>query len=177
MAENKEKEVEVPDVADGKIEDMDRYVYQVYADQIGYYHRAGAANKRNYKNYRSFTIILGALVTLVASLTSSTFVESVGMGWMLGIATPILAAALTIINGLGQNFQWGATWRDMMLTAQRLEKERDRFLATPPGKRNYRRELEIINELVLQETRAFFQRVLDSEAVPTNQPVTEENNA
>jgi hypothetical protein len=166
----------VSDVADGKIEDMDKYVYELYANQIAYYHRAGAANKRNYKNYRSFTIILGALVTLVASLASSTFVESAGMGWMLSIATPILAAALTIINGLGQNFQWGATWRDMMLTAQRLEKERDRFLATPPAKRNYRRELEVINDLVLQETRAFFQRVLDSEAIPSNQAVVEENN-
>lgn len=177
MAEKDKKETEVPDVADGKIEDMDKYVYNMYADQIEYYRRTGAANKRYYKNYRAFTIILGALVTLIASLTSSTFVESVGLGWLLGIATPALAAALTIINGLGQNFQWGATWRDMMLTAQRLEKERDRFLATPPEKRNYRRELQIINELVLQETRAFFQRVLDSEAVPTNQPAPEDGNS
>ncbi|MEW6285828.1 MAG: DUF4231 domain-containing protein [Chloroflexota bacterium] len=176
MAEKDKKETEVPDVADGKIEDLDKYVYNMYADQIEYYHRAGAANKKYYKNYRSLTIILGALVTLIASLASSTFVESVGLGWFLGIATPVLAAALTIINGLGQNFQWGATWRDMMIAAQRLEKERDRFLATPPGKRNYRRELEIINELVLQETRAFFQRVLDSEVTPTNQTVVTEEN-
>ncbi len=174
MADKKESEKTL-NLADGKIEDLDKYVYDIYVDQIAYYHRAGAVNKRNYKSYRSFTIILGALVTLVASLASSQFVANVGLEWLLGIATPALAAALTIINGLGQNFQWGAAWRDMMLTAQRLEKERDRFLSTPPEKRNHRRELQIINDLVLQETRAFFQRVLDSETIPTNQPPVEES--
>jgi hypothetical protein len=175
MADKKEGEKFV-NLADGKIEDLDKYVYDIYVGQIEYYHRTGAANKRNYKSYRSLTIIFGALVTLVASLTSSQFVANAGLEWLLSITTPILAAALTIINGLGQSFQWGATWRDMMLTAQRLEKERDRFLATPPEKRNHRRELQIINDLVLQETRAFFQRVLDSEAIPTNQPPVEENS-
>jgi hypothetical protein len=168
------QDIPVTDASDGKIKDLDKYVYDVYYDQIEYYKRSGSKNKKSYKNYRSLTIILGALVTLIASLASSQFVADVGLEWLLGIATPILAALLTIINGLGQNFQWGATWRDMMLSAQRLEKERDRFLATPPEKRNHRQELKVINDIVLQETKAFFQRVLDSEVVPTNSPTGEE---
>jgi hypothetical protein len=169
------QEIPVTDASDGKIKDLDKYVYNIYHEQIAYYRRSGSSNKRNYKNYRSFTIILGALVTLIASLASSTFIQDFGIDWLLGIATPILAALLTIINGLGQNFQWGATWRDMMISAQRLEKERDRFLATPPEKRNHREELKVINNIVLQETKAFFQRVLDSEVVPANPPTGEED--
>ncbi len=31
------------------------------------------------------------------------------------MATPIIAATLTVISGLGQNFHWGSTWRDMVM--------------------------------------------------------------
>ena len=86
------------------------------------------------------------------------------------VATPLLAFTLTVINGLSQNFQWGATWRDMMVNRQRLEKERDRFLSTPVEKRNYKAELKVMNDIVLEETKAFFQRILDSEVVPTASP-------
>lgn len=159
------------DLTDGKIEDMDRYVYNLYYEQIEYYKQKGAYNKKYYKNYRALTIILGALVTLIASMATSKIVtDYVWLDVIFTVTTPVLAASLTIINGLSQNFQWGAAWRDMSVNAQRLEKERDRFLATPVGKRNYKNELNILNDIVLQETRAFFQRVLDSEVVPTETP-------
>jgi len=164
-------EISAEDVSDGKIKDMDRYVYEMYVNQIEYYKRSGSYNKKYYKNYRSLTIILGALVTLIASLASSRFISS--YEWLEAIfmvATPLLAITLTVVNGLSQNFQWGATWRDMMVNRQRLEKERDRFLATPVGKRNYKTELKIMNDIVLEETKAFFQRILDSEVVPTASP-------
>ncbi|NJC95533.1 MAG: hypothetical protein C3F07_12760 [Anaerolineales bacterium] len=164
------------DVADGKIEDMDKYVYEVYQNQINYYRQKSVSNRKNYKGYRFLTILLGALVTLIASLSTSDIIKSVAwVGGVFAIATPVLAAALTIINSLSQNFQWGATWRDMSVNAQRLEKERDRFLTTPVGKRNYKYELRVLNEIVLQETQAFFQRVLDSEVVPTEAPPSAEN--
>jgi len=167
----KATEPRVKNSADGKVTDMDKYVYDIYKNQIDYYWKKGSFNKRSYKNYRLLTIVLGALVTLVASLTTSSIISS--NQWVSNvfvIATPLIAAALTIINSLSQNFQWGAAWRDMCISAQRLEKERDRFLATPVGKRNHKRELDIVNEIVLQETHAFFQRVLDSEVVPTGTP-------
>lgn len=162
---------QVEEMADGSVKDMDKYVYDFYKNQIDYYRHKAAYNKRSYKSFRTLTIVLGALVTLVASLTTSRFITA--SEWVEGIftiATPVIAAALTIINALSQNFQWGATWRDMSVSAHRLETERDRFLTTPVEKRNYKRELEIINEIVLQETKAFFQRVLDSEVVPTAPP-------
>lgn len=174
MAETTETKVE--DAADGKIRNMDKYVYDAYKNQIDYYWRKASYNKKSYKNFRFLTIFLGALVTLVASLTTSSIIAS--NEWVRGvftIGTPVIAAALTIINSLSQNFQWGATWRDMSMSGQRLEKELDRFLATPVEKRNYRRELEVMNDIVLQETHSFFQRVLNSEMTPSDTPPTETN--
>ncbi len=165
---------QIPDEADGKIKDMDRYVYNMYEDQITYYRKKASSNRKNYKGYRFFTVLLGSLVTLIASLSISELIKSVGwLGNTFALATPILAFLLTVINTLSQNFQWGATWRDMSINAQRLEKERDRFLATPVGKRNYKHELSVLNTIVLQETQAFFQRILDAEVVPTDTPPPE----
>lgn len=164
-------DTQVETAADSSVKDMDKYVYDFYKNQIDYYRQKASYNKKNYKSFRTLTTVLGALVTLVASLTTSRFITA--SEWVEGIftiATPMIAAALTIINALSQNFQWGATWRDMSVSAHRLETERDRFLTTPLEKRNYKRELEIINQIVLQETKAFFQRVLDSDVVPTAPP-------
>lgn len=153
---------------DGKIEDKDAYVHIAYESAIGYYRRASRSNKFNYKSYRFLTIFLGAFVTLISSLAATAYVESIP--WLdttFDFAVPIIAATLTIITGLSQSFQWGSTWRDMMVNKQRLEGERDRFLATDPEKRNYRKELAILNGIILEETQSFFQRVLDSEAFPS----------
>ena len=152
----------------GKIGDLDKYVCETYAKRIDYYWKASRLNKKNFKRYRYWTTILGALVTLIASLTTSSFItSSLILETLFTVATPILAATLTIISGISQNFQWGATWRDMVVNAQRLEKERDRFLATDAANRNYLQELQIINETVIDETQSFFQRVLDSEVIPS----------
>ena len=162
---------EKPGKTTGKIEDMDGYVHEAYDNQIKWYWRTSKYNKDSYKSYRYLTIILGALVTLIASLSSSEIIGlSVFWSRAFAIATPILAAALTIINSLSQNFQWGATWRDMVINATRLEKEKNRFLATPLTKRNHRKELILINDIVLEETQAFFRRILDTEAVPIELP-------
>jgi len=79
------------------------------------------------------------------------------------VATPVIAATLSIITGLSQSFQWGSTWRDLTVHAQKIAGERDRFLATNPEERDHKRELEILNGLLLNETESFFQRILDSQ--------------
>jgi len=89
----------------------------------------------------------------------------------LDFAVPIIAATLTIITGLSQSFQWGSAWRNMMVNKQRLEGERDRFLATEAKRRDYRKELSILNSIVLAETESFFQRVLDSESSSSKLPL------
>jgi hypothetical protein len=160
----------------GKIDDLDKYIHQTYDDQISYYWRSSTWNKKNYKRYRTWTILLGALVTLVASLTTAKFItDNPLLSILFTVGTPILAATLTIINGLSQNFQWGATWRDMTVNAQQLEAERDRFLATAPADRKYLEELQVINNLVLTETQSFFHRVLDSEVIPVKTNHSGEN--
>jgi hypothetical protein len=148
----------------GKIEDKDAYVHKAYDDAIGYYRNSSRNTKRSYKLYRFLSIFLGALVTLISSLAATKYVESVPwLNAVFDIGTPVIAASLTIITGLSQSFQWGSTWRDTIVNAQRITAERDRFLATDPQERNYINELETLNGIVLNETQSFFQRVLDSQ--------------
>lgn len=152
---------EIPaSIPDEKIES---YVKQRYDDAIGYYWKAAATNKKTYKLNRSLVIILGASVTLLSSLLSASFLQDTWWSTVISIATPLSAAVLTMINGFIQSFQSGAAWRDMVLSAERLEKERDRFLATPPGDKNYKRELNTLNSIVVNESTSFFKRILDSE--------------
>ena len=73
-----------------------------------------------------------------------------------------MAASLTIISGFSQSFQWGAAWQDMVLTAQLLQKERDRFLITKPEDRDLVKEVELLNDFVLVESQSFFERMLGS---------------
>ena len=94
-----------------EIENLQKYVEQRYEDAINYYWKASRYNKMAYKLTRILTVVLGALVTLVASLTSATFiVESDLWGGVFKLGTPLLAASLTIITGFSQAFQWGAAW-------------------------------------------------------------------
>jgi len=146
---------------------MDEYVLSRYKRQIDYYWKAAGTNKRTYKFNRTMVIVLGAAVTLLSSISSAVFIET--NPWLktiFAVATPLSAAVLTIINGFIQSFQSGAAWRDMVLNAERLEKERDRFLATPEKDRNYKRDLGILDSIVLNESTAFFKRIMDSEPEP-----------
>jgi hypothetical protein len=145
-------------------EDMNKFILSRYKRQIDYYWKTGATNKKTYKFNRTMVIILGASVTLISSLSAAAFIKNV-QPWdtIFSLVTPALAAILTILNGLIQSFQSGAAWRDMVLNAERLEKERDRFIATPERERDYKGELEILDSLVLSESTAFFKRILDSE--------------
>ncbi len=148
----------------------EKYIVKKYDERIEYYWKASRSNKNAYRRVRSLTVILGSLITLISSISAAEFVQS--NDWFrigFAITTPILAASLAIIGGLGQNFHWGSTWRDMVINATRLEKERDRFLATKKEKRDFEKELDILNLIVLEETRNFFQRVLDSEIKPKEQ--------
>lgn len=160
----------------GRIEDMDKYVHQAYDKQIDWYWKSSGSNKRYYKRFRLWTILLGALVTLIASLASTEVITSNEViRKIFTILTPVLAATLTVFNTLSQNFQWGATWRDMVVNASRLQREKSRFLATDVKARDYKKELILLNNIVLEETQAFFRRILDTEAVPLDAPdVTDE---
>jgi hypothetical protein len=148
----------------------EEYVLNQYKSKIDYYWKSSSSNKKAFKRYRTWTIILGSLVTLISSISAAAFVqEPKWLNILFSVATPVIAATLTVISGLGQNFHWGATWRDMVVNATRLEKERDRFLVTKPEKRDLEKELDVLNSIVLEETNNFFQRVLDSEIKPKEQ--------
>ena len=146
--------------------DLD-YVDKRYQKQLDYYWKKSVSNKNMYKQSRFWIITLGALVTIISSISAADFVqENNGLRIAFAIATPVIAAALSIINGLTQNFHWGAIWRDMVVSATRLAKEFDRIKTTAPNKRDPQKELETLNLIVLDETRTFFRRVLDSEVKP-----------
>ena len=48
----------------------------------------------------------------------------------------------------------------MVLNAERLEGERDRILVMKPEERDPAKDLAILNDLVIAETKTFFQRIL-----------------
>ena len=137
-----------------------------YQERIQYYSKASQNNRRAYKTARYLTVVLGALVTLLASLSSAYFVRGTWLETGFDILTPLLAAGLAILGGFSQNFQWGAAWSDMRIAAERLETERDRISVTPPGEIDAIREMALLNEMVLEETRGFFQRFIGKESWP-----------
>ncbi len=139
----------------------DDYVLKRYRTAIEYYWKASRHNKRAYKTTRSLVVILGASVTLAASLSSSKLVASSPV-WdtTLAIAAPVMAAILTVVGGFSQSFHWGATWRDMVLNAERLERELDRIRVLKAGDLDQAKELATLNALVIEESETFFQRIL-----------------
>lgn len=132
-----------------------------YEERIAYYWKTSQYNKRSYKGTRYLLIALGAIVTLISSLASASFVKGT-LAIAFAVLTPILAATMAIVTGVSQAFQWGAAWSDMVITATRLEKERDRIAVTPPDQFDAVKEMTLLDELVLAETQVFFQRLFGS---------------
>lgn len=142
-------------------------VLERYQNAINYYWSASRHNKKSFKTSRFAVIILGSLVTLMSSFSSAAFIEeNISLKVLFAVITPLLAALMTIIGGIAQSFHWGAAWRDMVLNAQRLEKARDIFLATEHGKKDLIFELKNMHNLVIKETKGFFQRVVESAIKP-----------
>ncbi len=142
-------------------EPMYEHVRKRYEDAIAYYWNASRNNKRAYKLTRILTLVLGALVTLASSLSSASFITG-NTVWdrTFAIGTPLLAAALAFLGGYSQTFQWGAAWQDMVLTAEGLQKERDRFMVTKHEDINFSEEMILLNDFVLSESQGFFERIL-----------------
>jgi hypothetical protein len=142
---------------------MQKFILDRFDQQIKYYWAASTANKRSYKMTRYLTVVMGALVTLIASLASANFVKNAPtLDFTFAILTPVLAAALAIIGGISQAFQWGAAWSDMVITATRLEKERDRIAVTPVQQLDPVKEMGVLDDFVVSETEGFFQRLFGS---------------
>ena len=77
------------------------YVLRRYDAAISYYWSAAATNKRWYKWTRYLTVVLGACVTLLATVASSTVLAGV-WGPVVSVITPLSAALLTITGGLSR---------------------------------------------------------------------------
>jgi hypothetical protein len=131
-----------------------------YANAITYYWKVAGRNKTAYKYSRYLAIVLGSATTFVAAVAASTYGK--GHAEAFAIATAILAALLAILGGFGQSFQWGAAWREMVLVAERLEQERDRMMVSEVENRDPETELELLNTLIINESRGFFDRVMGS---------------
>ena len=139
------------------------YVLERYEERIQYYWKASRHNKTAYRVTRYLTIVFGALVTLIASLSSATFIADSTWSTVFAIMTPLLAAILAIIGGFAQTFHWGAAWQEMVLTATQLEKMRDRLRVLPPDQRDPAQEIDALNDIVIEETQGFFQRILGAQ--------------
>ena len=156
MAEIVEHTLKAVDTSDANVRE---FVLKRYDDAIAYYWKASAFNRRLYKWSRYLVVVFGAVVTLLASISSSSLITG---AWSTAVAivTPVVAAVLTIIGGLSQSFQWGAAWQEMVLAAERLARERDRIMVTrssEPAK-----DLDILHSLIREESQGFFTRILGS---------------
>jgi hypothetical protein len=114
-----------------RAEEAKNLVLKRYDEHIAYYWKMSKSNKNSYKATRYLMIVLGAFVTLVATITSTHSIQDF-WGKVFAVATPLLAASLAIVGGVSQAFQWGAAWSDMVITATRLEKERGRIIGLNP---------------------------------------------
>jgi hypothetical protein len=146
-----------------------KLVLDRYDERIAYYWKRGQFNKRAYKATRYLQIVLGAVVTLISSLSSASFIKSGPLNVTFAVMTPLLAATMAIVSGVSQSFQWGAAWSDMAITATRLEKERDRIAVTSPDQVDPVREMAALDDLALAETQGFFQRLFGSGGPPKPQ--------
>lgn len=145
-----------------------QYVMSKYEEKINYYRKEAKINEQKH-NFIVYTkVVLAVLVTLLTSITSLELVASVN--WLKSIfdvITPLIAAALTFLVVSNPNIHWKEVSRDMAFRAVRLERERERYTNTPSEQKNYEKELAILTEeVVLEETKLFFRRVLDSEIKP-----------
>jgi hypothetical protein len=48
----------------------------------------------------------------------------------------------------------------MVLTGERLQKKRDRFMVTKPEDLNLSEEIKLLNDFVLEESQGFFEPIL-----------------
>jgi len=148
--------------------DSKKIVLDRYEERIAYYWKASQYNKKAYKLTRYLMILLGALVTMVSSLSSADFVKaSHALAVSFAVLTPLLAAGMAITGGVSQSFQWGAAWSDMVITASRMEKERDRIVVTPPEQIDAVHELGVLDDFTISETQGFFQRLFGGGPTPS----------
>jgi hypothetical protein len=147
-------------------DDAKNQILKRYDERLKYYWDASQSNKNSYKTTRYLLILLGALVTLVASLSSADFIKNSPFAIVFSVGTPLLAASMAIVSGVTQAFQWGAAWSDMVITATRLERERDRISVTPANQLDPVKEMALLDDTVLTETQGFFQRLSGSGGGP-----------
>jgi len=132
-----------------------------YDRRISFYWSAGRYNGRAYKVTRYLVTILGAVLALVASLSSANFVKG-KLALAFAVLTPLLASGMAMVSGVSQAFQWGGAWSDSVIMAMRLEKERNRIAVTPAAALDPVKEMALLDDMVLSETQNFFQRLFGS---------------
>jgi hypothetical protein len=90
---------------------VQQLVLRRYEESIDFYWRSSRRNKRGYKATRYLTVLLGALVTLISSLSAAEFIKS-SPAWALSfsILTPVFAATLAIVSGFSSGVLRGGRW-------------------------------------------------------------------
>lgn len=96
--------------------DFEDYLKNRYNDQLNYYEKASAKNKKKYKNFQWILIILSTLTTILAALPRS---DKFDMQYLV-VATSGLVAILT--SGL-KTFQYQELWVNYRSTIEQLKPE------------------------------------------------------
>lgn len=148
------------------------FVIQKYEDTIKGYKSAADKMEKNFKFNRYLPVILGGFISLLSTLSITSFVESlqsVRVGLALG--TIILASVQAMLNELLRGQNWGDEWKRLTLHAYRIEREYYRAVATPEVQMNVKRELDLLSILVLEEKKSAIKSILNTtEDVPIDRP-------
>ena len=148
------------------------YIIKKYDSNILYYWSSARSNKNLFKSTRRWPITLGALISLLTTLSLASFIEEVEyIRIFFAVVIVMLATMQSYFNEVSRNQNWGESWQKMTIAALKLEKEKDRLLSSEPSSINIQAELMILHNLLINETETFFKKALTDKSTNSS-PLT-----
>jgi len=125
----------------------DQYIKERLQDQIRWYGRKSAINKKWYHRFQIAQFILAALITLsvAVDLGTSSFTR---------IIVPSMGAAITVITGLLGTYKFHEKWLEYRTTTESLKHEKYLYLTKCPpydGQSAFVNLVERVERLISQE--------------------------
>lgn len=107
--------------ADPLMERLDR--------RIAWYDRSAKKNQLLFRSFKAFTLVAAAAIPFSASLSAAGFsTADAGPGGLTTFVAGLLGAAIVVVEGLQQLFQWQQNWLNYRSTSESLDRERSLFL-------------------------------------------------
>jgi hypothetical protein len=109
------------------------YLMQRLNDRIAWYDRSAIRSQRCFKTGRVFILLAAAAIPLGSAFSATV----VGSSDQATLIAGLLGAAIVVVEGIQQLFQWQQNWVSYRSTCEALQRERSLYLAQAGS---YRRE-------------------------------------